>query len=124
MAWDFTVSLPNHPGTLAAAAAALAENDINIDGSCMVLCEDVGEFHILIEGDAAAAGQALEAAGVDVRGQREVLVVEAEDRPGELARLARRIADAGVNIELQYIATRTRIVIGADDLDKARAALS
>ncbi len=123
MAWDFTVSLPNHPGTLAAAAAALAENDINIDGSCMVLCEDVGELHILVEGDAAAAGQALEAAGVDVRGQREVLVVEAEDRPGELGRLVRRIADAGVNIELQYIATRTRIVIGADDLDKARAAL-
>ena len=58
-----------------------------------------------------------------MRRQREVLVVQAEDRPGELGRLARRIADAGVNIELQYIATGTRIVIGADDLDKARAAL-
>lgn len=124
MAWDITASLPDRPGTLASAAEALAEAGINIDGSCMVLCGGVGEFHILIEGDHTAARQALEAAGVEVRGEQEVLVVELEDRPGELGETARRVAAAGVNIELQYLATRTRVVLGADDLEAARQALA
>lgn len=124
MAWDITVSLPNRPGTLAAAAEALGGAGINIDGACMVLCEGVGEFHILVEGDHAAARAALEAAGVDVGGEREVLVLELDDAPGELGWAARSLADAGVNIELQYVASRTRVVIGVDDMDAARTALA
>lgn len=124
MPWDITASLPDRPGTLASAAEALAGAGINIDGGCMVLCEGMGQFHILVEGDREAARQALEAAGVDVAGEREVLVMEVEDRPGELGRMARRVADAGINIELQYLATRTRVVLGTDDLEAARQALA
>jgi len=51
------------------------------------------------------------------------LVLELGDRPGELGEIARKIADAGVNIDLIYIAANTRGVMGADDLEKARAAL-
>jgi len=75
--------------------------------------------------DAAAARTALEGAGIKVEGESDVLVadVSAEDRPGTLGRMARKIADAGANINLAYLATRTRAVIGADDLEKARTAL-
>ena len=52
-----------------------------------------------------------------------MLVVEAEDRPGELGRLCRKMADAGVNLDLVYLATNTRIVLGTADLERARAAL-
>ena len=52
-----------------------------------------------------------------------MVVVDVEDRPGELADLARRIARAGVNIDLVYVATRNRIVFGAVDLAGLRAAL-
>jgi hypothetical protein len=124
MAWDITVSLPNRPGTLASAAEALGEGGINIDGSCMVLCQGAGAFHVLVEGDAAAARGALESAGLELLGEREVVITEIEDRPGELGRLARRVADAGVNIELEYLATRSRVVLGADDLEALRSALT
>jgi hypothetical protein len=55
--------------------------------------------------------------------EREVMVVEVEDRPGVLADLARSIAGAGVNLDLLYIATRDRVVFGAPDLEALRAAL-
>ena len=49
--------------------------------------------------------------------EREVVVVDVEDRPGVLADLARQIADAGVDLDLLYIATRNRVVFGSTDLD-------
>lgn len=79
---------------------------------------------MLVEGDATAARGALESAGVEVLGEREVLIVEIEDRPGELGRLARRVAEAGLNIELQYLATRSRVVLGVEDLEALRSALA
>jgi hypothetical protein len=55
--------------------------------------------------------------------EREVVVVEAEDRPGVLADLTRKIAKAGINLDLVYVATQNRIVFGSDDLDELRAVL-
>jgi hypothetical protein len=55
--------------------------------------------------------------------EREVVVVEIEDRPGVLADLARKVAKAGINLELVYIATRNRVVFAAADLDALRGAL-
>jgi hypothetical protein len=55
--------------------------------------------------------------------EREVVVVDVQDRPGVLADLTRRIARAGVDLDLVYVATRNRIVFGAADLDALRAAL-
>ena len=45
------------------------------------------------------------------------------DRPGELAMTLRRLAEAQVNVRFLYLATGTRVVIGAEDVMKARAAL-
>jgi hypothetical protein len=55
--------------------------------------------------------------------QREVLVVNIEDRPGALGELARQLAEASVNIELAYTTFGgVRVVIATDDLTSARAA--
>ena len=51
-------------------------------------------------------------------------MVEVDDRPGVLADLTRKIAKAGVNLDLVYVATRNRVVFGADDLDALRAAVA
>ncbi len=51
------------------------------------------------------------------------LTVILEDRPGTLAAACEALGNAGVNIDLVYLATRTRVVIGADDLAKASAAV-
>lgn len=122
MAKDLTVILENHPGTLADFGEALGRAGINIDGICGFPCEGKGVLHVLVE-DAAGARSALEEAGIEVTGEREVLVVEVEDRPGTLGEMARKIANAGVNVDLGYLASGTRLVIGADDLEKAQAAL-
>lgn len=122
MATDLTVVLENRPGALAALGEALGEAGINIRAMTGSQFEGKGAVHILVD-NPDAARSALQSAGLDVRQEREVLLYEAEDRPGMLGEVAGKIADAGVNIDLIYKATQTMLVIGADDLEKARAAL-
>jgi len=119
---DLTVLLENRPGTLASLGESLGKAGVNIEGFCGFPAEGQAIGHLLVE-DAAAARQALEQAGAKVTGERDVLVVDMENRAGTLGQAARKIADAGVNIDLVYLASDNRVVVGADDLDKARAAL-
>jgi hypothetical protein len=122
MATDITIELQDRPGELARAAEALGNAGMNIDGGCATTVGGSGQIHLLVE-DSAAARQALEGAGITVGGEREALVVDAPNRPGELGRTARRLADAGVNIESFYESAGDRLVFCVDDLDKARGAL-
>ena len=122
MATDLTVRLLDRPGAMAGACEALGDAGINIDGCCAYPAGTAGQLHLLVE-DALAARQALVAAGYEVVQDRQVIVHELADVPGSAGQSLRRIADADVNLELVYVATATRLVIGADDLDAARAAL-
>jgi hypothetical protein len=122
MAKDLTVILEDRPGTLADMGEALGKAGINIDGMCGFPSEGKGVIHILVE-DAAGARSALEGAGIDVGAEREVVVVEVDDRPGAFGDLARKIANEGVNFDLTYMATNTRLVVGTNDLEKTRSAL-
>lgn len=119
MAWDVEVELVNEPGTIAALGEAAAAAGINIMGICGFSRGGVGVFHVLVDEEDARA-DVFESAGLVVRGRREALVLPLEDRPGALGGLARRLASAGVNIDLLYLATDTRVVIGVDDLEAAR----
>lgn len=119
MPWDIAVELENRPGTLAELGEAVGKAGVNLDGVCGIPCEGVGVIHVLVE-DPATARDALTQAGITIREEREVLVVDVTDRPGELGELTRRLADAGVNVDLTYLATNTRLVLGVDDLEAAR----
>lgn len=119
---DLTVILENRPGTGADMGEALGKAGVNIEGTCALVAEGKAIAHILVE-DAAAARRALEKAGIEVGAEREVLVLEMENRPGEAGKIMRRMANAGVNLDLVYTAMNNRVVFGSDDLDKARAAL-
>ena len=122
MSTDLTLRLVDRPGALAGACEALGAAGVNIDGCCAYPAGTAGQVHLLVE-DAGAARQALSAAGYEVVQDRQVIVHELNDVPGSAGTCLRRIADAGVNLELVYLATATRLVIGADDLDAAHAAL-
>ena len=122
MAKDLTVILEDRPGTLADMGEALGKAGINIEGCCGFRSEGKGVIHILVE-DVAAARRELQQAGLEVRDERQVLVLDVQNRPGVLGDVTSRIARAGVNIDLIYLATNTRLVIGADNLDKARSAI-
>jgi hypothetical protein len=81
--------------------------------------EGGGALHILVD-DEAAARSAVAHAGFEVGGERDVLV-DVPDRPGSMGEVARRIGDAGVNIELVCTTFgEVRLVLGVDDIDKAR----
>jgi hypothetical protein len=122
MAKDLAVELADRPGTLAAMGEALGKAGVNIEGLCGVPVGGKAVVHILVE-DAAAARRALQQAGMSVVGEQDVVVLTLQDRPGALGAAARKIADAGANVTLVYLATGTRLVIGASDLTKARAAM-
>ena len=121
MAKDLTIHLGDHPGSLAKVGEALGKAGVNIDGICGVTVQGKGVIHILVA-DAAKARRALEANHIDVAKETDVVVLEVEDRPGVLGNVARRLANAGVNLHIAYLATSSRLVVGADDLEKARAA--
>ncbi|NIS81611.1 MAG: amino acid-binding protein [Anaerolineales bacterium] len=123
MAKDLAISLEDRPGSLATMGEALGEAGINIEGFCGVTAEGKGLIHILVE-EPEKARQTLEAAGIEVTGEQDVVVVELEDRPGVLGEVARKLASGDVNIQLSYLATSTRLVLGVDDLEKAREILA
>lgn len=122
MATDLTITLEDRPGELARLGEALGGAGVNIDGGCATTGAGTGQVHILVE-DAAAARGALEAAGIQVTAEKEAVVVAAPNQPGELGRTARRLAEAGVNIEAYYVATGDALVFVADQAAKARDAL-
>lgn len=122
MATDLAVVVEDKPGELAKLGETMGGAGINIDGMCCLSSGGRFLVHVLVE-DAAATRRALGDAGYTSIQERDVVVVDLEDRPGALGEAARKIAAQGVNIELAYLATRTRLVVGADDLDKARTAI-
>jgi hypothetical protein len=121
MVKDLTVELVNQPGTLADLGEALGNAGINIAGAAQVAAGERADMHILVD-DAAAARSAIEGAGLKVSSERDVLVTDIKDQPGALGTIARRMASAGVNIELAYLTAAGQLVLGVDDLEKARSA--
>ena len=83
---------------------------------------DQVELHILVP-HAEAVRHALAISQLVVSRERVVVVVEVEDRPGVLADLTRKVAQAGIDLDLLYVATRNRLVFGAADLAGLKAAL-
>jgi hypothetical protein len=122
MAFDLTIDIENTPGALANVAAAISDAGVNIAAATCIGPSDRAELHILVP-HAEAARHLLAISHVPVTREREVVVIDVEDRPGVLADLARRVAEAEVNIDLLYVATRNRVVFGAADVAALRTAL-
>jgi hypothetical protein len=123
MATDLRVEAEDSPGQLAAIGGELGKAGINIDGFCAAVAGGRGVVHLLVD-DAGGARQALEGAGYSVAAEKEALVLSSvEDRPGYLGEMSARLAEAGVNIEVAYLGTGTRLVLAVDDLDAAQRAL-
>jgi hypothetical protein len=122
MAVDLVIDIENTPGALGRVAAAISDAGVNIAAATCVGPGERAELHIFVP-HAEAVRHALAISQVAVTREREVVVVDVEDRPGVLADLTRKIARAGVNLDLVYVATRNRVVFGAADLAALRAAL-
>ena len=100
---QLAIFLDNRPGTLARVADALAEAKINIYA---ITTSDTVDHSVirLVLSDYRKALHVFEEHGTLVV-EDDVLMVEGSNKPGELAHLAHRLADAKVNIEYCYSAT-------------------
>ena len=119
---DLVIEIENEPGALARVAAAVSDAGVNLAAATCIGPGDRAELHILVP-HAEAVRHALAITNVAVTREREVVVVDVEDRPGELADIARRVAKEGINLDLVYVATQNRVVLGSPDIDKLRLAV-
>ena len=122
MAMDLVIEVENEPGALARVAKAVSDAGVNIAAATCLGAAERAELHILVP-HAAAAKHALALSQLAVTREREVAVVEVDDAPGVLADLATKVAKAGINLDLVYVATRNRVVFGAADLAALKEAL-
>jgi hypothetical protein len=126
MATDLTVVLDDRAGQLAHMGEALGDAGVNIEGFCATTDDGVGIVHVLVE-NAMVAQNALILADIKIEGEADAVVIDltAEEagRPGVLGRVAGRVASAGINISVAYLATRDRAVLVTSDNEKAREAL-
>ena len=122
MATDLTVGLINRPGTLAQASDALGRAGVNIEGACGFVSGEQAVYHVLVE-DLERARRSLIDAGFEIQEERQVALTPIENRPGAAAALLRRIADAGLNVELLYMTGDGRLVLSGDDVPGLRHAL-
>ena len=122
MAFDLVIEIENEPGALERVAAAISDAGVNLAAATCTGPAETAELHILVP-HAEAAKHALAITNTAITSEREVVVVETHDRPGELADMARKVAKAGINLDLVYVATGSRVVFGADDVEALRSAL-
>ena len=117
---DLEIELEHRPGELARMGEALGRAGVSVEGGGVFLVGGVGVAHFLFH-DGAAARRALEAAGIRVRAERDVLVQRLrQDEPGQLGKIARRMADADVNIEVQYSDHDHQLILVVDDYAKGK----
>jgi hypothetical protein len=118
---DLSIALEDRPGALAEMGEALARAGVSVEGGGAFVSHGVGIAHFLFA-DGAAARKALEAAGIAILAEREVLVQRLNQaEPGQLGKIARRMAEAGVNIETMYSDHDHRLILVVDDLARGRA---
>ena len=117
---DLTIELENRPGALAEMGEALGRAGVSVEGGGAFVVDGRGVAHFLF-GDGAAARRALEAAGIRVIEERDPLVQRLDQaEPGQLGKIARRMATAGVNIEVVYSDHEHRLILVVDDLETGR----
>ncbi|MEA2166061.1 MAG: hypothetical protein QOK37_4188 [Thermoanaerobaculia bacterium] len=118
---DVAIELKNQPGALAEMGEALGRAGVSVEGGGVFVVNGVGVAHFLFN-DGEAARAALEAAGITVVAVREVVTLRLkQDEPGQLGKIGRRMAEAGVNIEVQYSDHDHQLILVVDDIEKGRA---
>jgi hypothetical protein len=122
----FTVRLKNEPGALARLAAQLGEHGIDIRSVAAGAVGSYGCAVLSTNNDQSASEVLRKARYTFVEG--ELLNVGVEDRPGALAKLTGRLAEAGVNISgvitLGRHQGKAELGLAVDDVDAARRILA
>ncbi len=122
---EFRVMLTHRAGELARLTSLLAERHINLK-SLAGFSADHKAYICLVAEDVAALRSALEESRIPFQ-EAEILSEFLENEPGQIADLAQRLSDAGVDIQSMYILARDEPLIEmgftVDDPKKAKKVL-
>jgi hypothetical protein len=123
---QLAVFLSNKPGALARVCEALAAAEINIHALTTSDTVDHSVVRMVVS-DPTRALMLLGEAGV-LAIENDVLMIESDNEPGTLAKIADRLASVSVNIEYVYLATSPKsnkglMILRASDVEKAQRAL-
>lgn len=117
---DLAIELDDRPGALADMGEALGRAGVSVEGGGVFVVDGRGIAHFLVD-DAETARRALADARITLREVNDVLIQRLnQSEPGQLGKLARRMADAGVNIEVQYSDHDNQLILVVDDVERGR----
>jgi hypothetical protein len=115
---DLEVHLPDRPGALADLGQALGRAGVSLEGGGMFTLDGRAVAHYLVVDDGARALAAATAAGLGPAVVRDVVMTRLDqETPGQLGTLARRLGDAGVNVQVQYSDHAGNLVLLVADED-------
>jgi len=122
---EIIVVVDEGPGTLAGIGELLGRSGVNIETLCASSLNGSGVVHLVVD-DGEDAAEVLKANGYKIEQTRPVMTATIDDRPGELGRYCRRLAQAGVVISSAYVARRangeTELIFAVDDVEAAQKA--
>jgi hypothetical protein len=98
---EFVVHMDNRPGMLASLTEVLAGAGVNIEALAAFGFDGEGVVRLVVD-DATLARRALREAGLAAE-EKQVLTTYLPHSPGQLATVARKLADSGVNIDAVYV---------------------
>lgn len=115
---DLAIRLENHPGALAKMGEVLGNAGVSVEGGGGFVVDSKGIAHFLFE-DTVIARKALEENGIEIIEDREVLIQRLnQDQPGQLGKISRLMAEAGINIEVIYSDHQNQLILVVDDFKK------
>lgn len=118
---DLEIILENKSGNLALLGETLGAHRISLEGGGVFSNGSTAIAHFLVE-DAEKAKELLQSVGIKVNRINEVLIQKLrQDVPGQLGLFCRRLADAGVNILVQYSDHSNQLIVVVDDMEKGNA---
>jgi hypothetical protein len=125
-ATQLAVFLANRPGALARVCEALAKAEINVHALATSDTVDHSVVRMVVS-DPTNALMLLGEAGV-LALESDVLMIETNNKPGVLAKIAERLAESEVNIEYLYLAGSPKaakglIILRPSDVEKAQSVL-
>ena len=125
MAKQFVIQVPNRPGEMARLAEQLAARGVDLRAIGGGGLGESGHFIMTTADDDGARSVLQDGGWTFIEG--ESLLAEVDDRPGGMARIARELSDAGVNV-LGHLfigrwSDRATFAFVVDDPDKARPIL-
>ena len=117
---DLEILLKNEPGSLALLGETLGKYQISLEGGGVFANGGLSIAHFLVD-DAEKVKDVLQIAGIEVLQINEVLIQKLrQDVPGQLGMFCRRLAEAGINILVQYSDHANQLIVVVDDIEKGK----